>query len=72
MSTTMLKIIALITMIIDHIGLYIPNTSEYLRYIGRISAPIFLFCSVLGYINTHNKKKYLLILQKWRRYLYEK
>lgn len=59
MSTTMLKIIALITMIIDHIGVYIPNTSEYLRYIGRISAPIFLFCSVLGYINTHNKKKYL-------------
>ena len=60
MSTTELKLLALITMLIDHIGLYIPNTPVYLRYIGRLSAPIFLFCAVVGFINTHDKKKYMI------------
>lgn len=59
MSTTVLKLFALITMLIDHIGLFIPNTPEWLRYIGRLSAPIFLFCAVIGYSNTSNKKRYL-------------
>ncbi|MCI9353626.1 MAG: hypothetical protein HFE58_02295 [Firmicutes bacterium] len=59
MSTTVLKLFALITMLIDHIGFFIPNMPEWLRYIGRLSAPIFLFCAVIGYSNTSNKKKYL-------------
>ena len=60
MSTTTLKLIALVTMLIDHIGFFIPNTPEWLRYIGRLSAPIFLFCAVIGYTNTKDKKKYLI------------
>lgn len=47
------------TMFIDHIGLFIPNTPELLRWIGRISAPIFIFCVGLGYAHTRNKMKYL-------------
>lgn len=59
MSTTTLKIIALIFMIIDHIGVYIPNTSVFFRWIGRISAPIFLFCATYGFYYTSEKKLYL-------------
>ncbi|MCM3362219.1 MULTISPECIES: conjugal transfer protein TraX [Bacillaceae] len=29
-------------MIIDHYGEFFPNTPEYLRWIGRISIPIFI------------------------------
>lgn len=59
MSVFFLKVIALITMILDHIGAYIPNAPFILRCMGRLSAPLFLFCAIQGYKNTHNKKKYL-------------
>lgn len=41
MSINFLKIIALLCMIIDHIGEFIPNSSMWFRYIGRLAAPIF-------------------------------
>ncbi len=59
MSTTTLKLIASLFMLIDHIGQFIPNTPILLRWIGRLSAPIFLFCSVYGFHYTKNRKKYL-------------
>lgn len=59
MSMTQLKIIALIAMLIDHVGLFIPNTPEWFRLIGRISIPIFIFGIVVGYKHTSNRKKYL-------------
>ena len=62
MSQRALKRIALITMIIDHIGCYIPGMPIWLRYIGRISAPLFLFCCAWGFEHTSDKKKYLLRL----------
>lgn len=62
MSTTTLKFIALIAMFIDHIGAFIHNTPVIFRMIGRISAPIFFFCSALGYYYTKDKKIYLLRL----------
>lgn len=62
MTTTTLKIIALIAMLIDHIGIFIPNTPEYLRWIGRIAAPIFIYFVSIGFRHTSNQKKYLLRL----------
>lgn len=59
MSITSLKILALICMLIDHIGQFIPNTPEYFRWLGRISAPIFIFCMVWGLAYTKNRRKYL-------------
>ncbi|WP_100042808.1 TraX family protein [Lacrimispora sphenoides] len=41
MSSTSLKILAAILMLIDHIGEFIPGMPIYLRWFGRISAPIF-------------------------------
>lgn len=57
MNSFTLKIFALVFMFIDHIGLYIPDMPIYLRWIGRLSAPIFIFCFINGCINTKNKGK---------------
>ncbi len=59
-----LKIIAIITMLIDHTAaVLIPsNTALWLamRYIGRISFPIFVFLLVEGFCHTRNARKYLM------------
>lgn len=54
--------IALITMVIDHTAAYLPNMPIQMRWIGRISAPIFIFCLCEGVDHTSNEKKYLLRL----------
>lgn len=59
MTTFSLKIIAVILMTIDHIGSKIPGTPLFLRYIGRLSAPIFFFCATQGAIHTSDRKKYI-------------
>lgn len=66
-SSFELKLIALICMIIDHVGYYFVNSiSDNMytacRIIGRISMPIFLFLIVQGYIHTRNFKKYIIRL----------
>lgn len=53
-----LKIIAMVTMLIDHLGvLYFPDYL-ILRTIGRIAFPIFAYQLALGYTYTSNKKLY--------------
>lgn len=63
MSSFELKIIAIITMLIDHIGAVFltPNTTSYLifRSIGRLAFPIFVFLLVEGFHHTRDAKKYL-------------
>lgn len=66
-SSFELKLIALVCMIIDHIGYYFVNSISINMYtacriIGRISMPIFLFLIVQGYIHTRNFKKYVIRL----------
>ncbi len=60
MSTFALKMLAVIFMFIDHIGLYFPGAPIWFRWIGRISYPLFLFCMVWGYHYTRNRKVYLI------------
>ncbi len=57
-----LKIIAVLTMLIDHIGMVLYPGELWLRVIGRISFPIFCFLLTEGYIYTSSKKKYALRL----------
>lgn len=60
MTTFSLKILALIFMVIDHIGLFFPYAPICFRYIGRLSAPLFVFCMVIGFSFTKNKNVYLV------------
>jgi hypothetical protein len=55
--------IAMITMLIDHIGaVFHPNELAPWRIIGRIAFPIYTFALYLGYLHTRNMKRYMLRL----------
>ena len=62
MSAFVLKILACITMFIDHVSYIIPGETYYLNYIGRLAFPIFAFQISEGYIHTRNLKKYMFRL----------
>ena len=57
-----LKILAIITMTIDHIGAIIYPNIDAFRIIGRISFPIFCFLLVEGFKHTHNRFRYFIRL----------
>lgn len=58
-NSNVLKIFAVITMIIDHIGCYFsskiaPDIYYLMRSIGRLAMPIFLYLLVQGFFYTKN------------------
>lgn len=74
-SSGMLKIIAVLCMLMDHIALIffeIPSplggtqigdlADVPLRVAGRMAFPVFLFCLIEGYFHTHDRKKYAIRL----------
>lgn len=63
MTSFVIKIIACITMVLDHIKYAIPCTNGILtEYFGRISFPLFAFLITEGYVHTKDFKKYCLRL----------
>ena len=57
---TVLKIIAMVSMVFDHVGdMFFPDVL-WPRMIGRLAMPLFAFCITEGYIHTRDKKKYLI------------
>ena len=59
-TNNQLKIIAMVTMLIDHIGYLLFPTIKILGIIGRISFPIFAFMVAEGYFYTRKKLNYFL------------
>ena len=59
MSNFILKIIAMITMFLDHLGYAIYEKFSYFNYIGRLAFPLYAFGISEGYLHTHSKKNYL-------------
>lgn len=59
MSRNALKIIASVSMLIDHIGFILLPDVTFLRYIGRLAMPIFAFFIGEGCLYTRNRQKYL-------------
>lgn len=59
-SADALKVIAMVTMVIDHVGAALFPETEILRLIGRTSFPIYVWLLVMGFVHTGSRKKYML------------
>lgn len=63
MTSFVLKTIALVFMFADHLGEFLPDVIPIgFRWLGRLSAPIFIFCVTESLIYTRNRKRYILRL----------
>ncbi len=59
MNVNTIKILAIVTMVTDHIGLFFFPHIEILRLIGRIAFPLFAWLIASGAHHTHNINSYL-------------
>lgn len=57
-DTSLLKIIAMIAMLIDHAGKMLFPQYPIMRVIGRIAFPIYAYCIALGCVYTKDMLKY--------------
>ena len=61
-----LKWIAIVTMVIDHMGAILYPTEMAFRYIGRISFPIFCFLLIEGFFHTPVSYTHLDVYKRQR------
>lgn len=65
-SGSWLKVIAMLSMFIDHIAYYYgcdnPYLYELMRTVGRIAFPTFAFLLAEGFVHTRNRQQYLISL----------
>jgi len=59
LTCNQLKLLALITMTVDHVGAYLLPDILWLRIIGRLAFPIYAFMIAEGCRHTHNMARYL-------------
>ncbi|MDH8676942.1 TraX family protein [Fusibacter bizertensis] len=62
LDTNFIKMFAIITMLIDHIGKILYPDVLILQIIGRIAFPLFAYCIVVGVLYTNDVKQYVLRL----------
>ena len=59
---TALKLLAMLSMVFDHVGDNFFPDQKWMRILGRIAMPLFAFATVEAYLHTRDRKKYLLRL----------
>ena len=62
LNNNQLKILALVTMTADHVGLQLLPQYQILRWLGRLAFPIFAYMIAEGCRYTRDRKKYWLTL----------
>ena len=63
LSTTALKAVAACAMLLDHIAYFFDFTGRipgWFGMVGRIAAPLFLFCAAEGFAHTRSRARYFL------------
>ena len=62
LTSNMLRLIAVLLMVSDHIWATYMSFGDWMTYIGRMAFPIFAFQIAEGFVHTKNFKKYALRL----------
>lgn len=66
LSGSALKVIAILSMVIDHCAYFLMDNDappyEVMRCLGRIAFPVFAFLIAEGFAHTRNRKKYFGLL----------
>lgn len=60
MNANQLRTLAIVTMLIDHVGAVFFEELVILRVIGRLAFPIFAFLIANGYFHTRSLSKYIM------------
>lgn len=59
LDTNFIKLIAILSMTIDHVGAVFFPQYPVFRWIGRMAFPLFCYCLTVGMLYTHDIKRYL-------------
>jgi hypothetical protein len=60
-----LKLVAIVSMTIDHVGAILLPQVSWLRIIGRVAFPLFAYQLASGYLHTRNLTRYARRLAVW-------
>ena len=58
-DTNLLKLIAMITMLVDHTGKMFLSQYQIMRVIGRAAFPLYAYCIAVGCVYSRDRLKYL-------------
>ena len=59
LDTNLLKLVAILSMTLDHFGAAFFPGAPWMRWIGRMAFPLFCYCMTVGMLYTHDIKRYL-------------
>lgn len=61
-SRNLFKMMAILFMLVDHIGLFLLNNNILFRVVGRLAFPMFAYLLADGFKRTKNVRSYLVRL----------